>query len=58
MEEFTANISNVEMFLGDSNIPADKEFVDFAVAEGLIDKTEEKSLPEVPFQPCEPMRMY
>lgn len=42
-EEFTANISNVEMFLGDSNIPADKEFVDFAVAEGLIDKTEKKA---------------
>lgn len=42
-EEFTANISNVEKFLGDSNIPADKEFVDFAVAEGLIDKTEKKA---------------
>ncbi|WP_370802837.1 hypothetical protein [Sutterella wadsworthensis] len=42
-EEFTANIGNVEKFLGDPNIPADKEFADFAVAEGLIDKTEKKA---------------
>lgn len=42
-EEFTANISNVEKFLGDPNIPADKEFIEFAVAEGLIDKTEKKA---------------
>lgn len=26
-EEFTANIGNVEKFLGDPNIPADKEFI-------------------------------
>ena len=42
-EEFTANIGNVEKFLGDPNIPADKEFIEFAVAEGLIDKTEKKA---------------